>query len=150
MATGALLAASIGQNLYSSISGARKEKRMRRQKSKFFDNELSPLLDEATKDVDVDFSTIYDAEMDLPLANLQSGMRSLSRNRDASFGRSGFKASSFIDNDYQNDAKLMQSGFDNQQFQTQRGMIDLQSQLESIVSDNKIRAKELEYQFKYG
>lgn len=145
-----LLGASIGQNLYSAISAGRKERRRRRKRSAFFDNELSPLLDEATQDVDVDFSSIYDAEMKLPLDNLQNGMRNLTRQRDATIGTSGIENSAFVQDDFANDSQSMITKFNDSSFQSRRGLVDMQSQLESIVSENKIRAKELEYSYKYG
>lgn len=146
----ALLAASVGQQLYSAVSGGIKDRRMRRKKSSYFDSELKPLLDEATQEQDVDLDALYDAEMTMPLMNIQEGFRSLGRSTDSARGQSGFQSSGFIDNDYADQSNVLQGQFANQKFQNQRGIIDLQSQLESITADNKLRAKELEYSYKYG
>jgi hypothetical protein len=146
----ALLAVQTGMNLYNAFAGASKRRRQKRGKRRFFDQELAPLLNEATQEQDVDYDSLYDAEIQMPLMNLQEGFRSISKSRNTAQGQSGFQSSGFIDNDYTNSSKVLQGQFENQQFGVQRGLIDLQSQIESMATENKIRAKELEYNYKYG
>jgi len=145
-----LLLASVGQQLFSSIRGRNKERDQRRQRRRFFDRELKPLLDETTQDVDVDFNAIRDAEMRMPTLNFQEGFRSLTRTRDATQAQSGFGKSGFIERDFTDSSNMLGEQFKSQEFNINRGVMDLQSQLENIVAENKIRAKELEYQYKYG
>lgn len=146
----ALLGASVGQQLFSAFRGRSKERSRRRQRRSFFDNELQPLLNEAIPDTDIDFGSLRNAEMQMPVINLQEGMRSLSRTADSARGQSGFANSSFIERDLQNSQNIATSQFENQQFNVDRGLLDLQSQIEGIASQNRIRAKELEYSYKYG
>jgi len=147
---GTALAISGGLKLGSSLINRGREKKRSRNRRRFFDSQISPLLDETTQDIDVDFGSIYDAEMQMPMLQFQNQIEGITRGRDQSAFASGFSDSGFRNRDYSLQMETAGGQLDAQKFNTQRGIIDLQSQLESMVNQNKIRAKELEYQYKYG
>lgn len=149
--TALLVGGQLAQGLFNSFSAKRKEKRRRRRRRNFFNEELSPLLEDAQVDPNsVDYSSIREAELNLPLNQMQNQMRSLSMSTDAVRGRSGFENNDFVQDNYANDSKMLLSSFNNQAYNVDKSLIEMQSQLESIAKQNKIQAKQLEYEYKYG
>ena len=150
-ATAALLiGGQLAQGLFQSSANRRKERRRRKRRRSFFDNELSPLLEDAQIDTDIDFNSIRQAELSLPFEQMQNQMRDLSQNRDAVINKSGFQNNSFTNNNFRNDQNLINKSFDAQTYNVDKSLVDLQSQLESISNQNKIQAKQIEYEYKYG
>lgn len=146
----ALTAASIGSNLLSEGRANRKEKIASRKRRRFFDTQISPLLNEMNDTEMPEMDSLYSAEMQMPLLQMQNQMESLSRSSQSTLGQSGFQSSGFLDRDTQIQSDNITASFENQKFGVQRGLIDLQSQLESMTNQNRLQAKELEYRYKYG
>lgn len=146
MIAAATLAANVGKSAMNWFN-QRKAKRKRRD---FFNTNIKGLLDESTQMPDVDYDSIREAEMRMPQLNLQNQMQNISRNRDVSMSRSGFVNSGFSDSDV-NTAKMNASEqFSSQEFNINRGINDMQSQLDDMINQNRLRAKELEFQYKFG
>lgn len=143
--------ASTGYGIYSANRERKRQKKTQQLRSDFFDSEISPLLGEMEQDIgDVDFNAIRQAELNLPAQELQSQIRGLGKRRETALSGSGFAGSGFIEDDYSNDFNLAQTGFKDTRFRTDRGIMDMQSQLESMINENRLRAKELEFSYKYG
>lgn len=146
-----LTLASTAWGIGSSIHARNKQKKAKRQRAAFFDREINPILEDMQSGIeDVDFGSIRDAELKLPAARFQNQMREISRGRESSLGGSGFQGSGFIESDFQNQANLAGEEMRNQTFNIDRGIIDMQSQLEAMINENRLRAKELEFSYKYG
>ena len=149
LAVGASLL-STAWGIGSSIHNKNRMNRARDQRREYFGHHIAPLLAEATQQPDVDFDSIRDAEMRMPTLQFQNQMTGLTRRRDASIGQSGFADSGFINQDFDRDANMATEGLANQRFNVDRSIIDMQSQLESMINENKIRARELQFSYKYG
>ena len=140
----------LGSSLLGAVGAKRKERRRRRQRRNFFEDELSPLLDEATQDPNVDYGSIREAELGLPTVNFQNQMEQLTTQSNSAMGQSGFDNSGFIQDDYSDQSNQMQEQYNNQVFNIDKGLLDMQSQIESMVNQNKLQAKELKYKYLYG
>jgi len=145
-----LSALQTGWNIFSASRAKREERRAKEQRRSYFNNSLKPLLDEATNIEMPDFDSIREAEMAMPTMQFQNQLESLSKGRDTQLGASGFQSSGFVDNNFNEQVETNEGQFDFQKFNVNRGIIDMQSQLESMINENKLRAKELEYSYKYG
>lgn len=150
LTTGIALA-STAWNIGSSIHDRNKRNRAKKQRDQFFNQSIQPLLNKATQGMDdVDFDSIRQAEMKMPILQFQNQMKGLSRGREASLGQSGFSDSGFIQRDFNEQSNMATEGLSAQRFQTDRGILDMQSQLEQMINENRLRAKELEFSYKYG
>lgn len=144
------LGASLGSDLISAFGAKRREKKRRSVRKNFYNTQLLPLLNEATEDPDIDYGAIREAELDLPQIQFQNQMERLSDQRQSTLGQSGFASSGFIEDDFEDQINQTQAGFKRNVFDTDRGLINLQSQIESMVNQNKLQAKQLKYEYLYG
>lgn len=146
-----LTLASTGWGIGSSIYDRSRQKKAKEKRGKFFDNEINSILGKMTNNLDdVDFDSIRSAEMRMPTLQFQDQMRDISTQRDSRLGQSGFADSGFINQDFDAQRTMATEGLASQRFNVDRGIIDMQSQLESMINENKLRAKELEFSYKYG
>lgn len=139
---------SFALDAYGSWKEEKAADRAKKKRAKYFDNEISPLLNQ--QDTDVDFNAIRDVEMDSVIGGFQNQLRSINQNDDVMNSKSGFASNSFIDKETNFATGRANDSFKRNEFNVERTINDLQQQLENTISENKIRAKELEYSYKYG
>ena len=142
--------AQIGMSLWDSYKQKSEMEKRQKRRSNFFDSELKPLLDEATNIEAPDFNAIRQAEMSDYTNQMQNQMESLIDQRSGTYARSGFGSSGFIDRSFDKQSDMLTSSYEKQQYQTERMIQDMQSQFDDTLNANKLRAKELEYSYKYG
>ena len=142
--------ASTAWGIGSSIHNRNRQKKAKEKRSRFFDSQINPLLQQMDTGEDVDFDSIRSAEMRMPTLQFQNQMRGISNQRDSRLGQSGFADSGFINQDFDAQRTMATEGLASQRFNVDRGIIDMQSQLESMINENKLRAKELAFSYKYG
>lgn len=140
----------LGASLLQGIGSKRKENKRRKQRANYFETELKPLLNEATADPNIDYTDIRNAELSMPTENFTMQMNQLAKNSNATMAQSGFNSSGFLNRDYEDQSNLMEEGFQASVYNVDKGILDMQTQIESLVNQNKLRAKELEYQYLYG
>lgn len=155
MAIGAILAAALqagqmGLSLYDSYQRKKATERARRARASYFDTQLKPLLDEAINIERPDFDAIKEAELANPIFQMQRQMEDLFSQRMNMHAKSGFSSSGFINKLIDNQEDVLAMNMDEKLYQTNRMIQDMQSQFDDMINQNKLRAKELEYSYKFG
>jgi len=97
-----------------------------------------------------DFDAIKQAEMQNPFNQFQNQLEGISKSREKMEASSGFNNSGFVNDVFMKEKNNAQSSFESQTFNINRGIQDMQSQFDDMLNQNKLKAKELEYSYKYG
>jgi len=143
----------LGQTAFSIYDSYRQKNdmaRSKRQRSSYFDSDINPLLQEASNMERPDFDAIKQAEMQNPINQFQNQMEALSTSRESTMAKSGFNNSGFVNDVFMKEKSNAKNSFESQTFNINRGIQDMQSQFDDMLNQNKLKAKELEYSYKYG
>lgn len=139
-----------GQQIYNTYQKKQSAKKAKERRATFFNNELKPMLDKSTQESDVDFEAIKDVEMGGVINNLQNQLQDINKSSSKSRSKSNFSSNSFIDKNESFALDRANESFEQGEFEVDRTIQSMQQQIDDTIEQNKIRAKQLEYQYKYG
>ena len=143
----------LGQTAFSIYDSYRQQndyKRQKAAKSSFYDSEIAPLVGDISSMERPDFDAIRQAEMQNPINEFQNQLEGMNRNREKMNSSSGFNDSGFVNDIFMKEKQSAQNSFESKSFNINRGIQDMQSQFDDMLTQNKLKAKELEYSYKYG
>jgi len=145
-----LTALSLGMSAFDSWRNNYNLRQSRNKKASYYDSNIKPLLEDINNVDRPDFNAIREAEMQNPINQFQNQMSSLSTNRDRIQSQSGFNESGFVNDVFMKEKNNATNTFQSQSFNINRGIQDMQTQFDDMLNQNRLKATELEYSYKYG
>jgi hypothetical protein len=145
-----LTALSLGMSAFDSWRNNYNLRQSRNKKASYYDSKIKPLLEDINNVDRPDFNAIREAEMQNPINQFQNQMSSLSTNRDRIQSQSGFNESGFVNDVFMKEKNNATNTFQSQSFNINRGIQDMQTQFDDMLNQNRLKATELEYSYKYG
>lgn len=142
-----------GQGLLSLAQGSmnrRRENRRRDQRRDYFNNNLRGMLEDSYDIEEPDYNELREAELFSARDNFDNQLNQFTRQTDAQESKFGFDNSGFTARTRTEGLEALNNNFETQEFNIDRSIADIQSQMQSMIQNNKIRAKEMEYQYLYG
>ncbi len=146
---------TLGSMAYGAYKDYQDNKQIRKQKESrrtYFDNEIKPLLgtDNLPEELtEQEVEALRASQLELPLAQINNEFLNLTRSNDANTGKAGFSTNTFAIDDFNQRASLLGKRRSEVEFNVEQGLDGIQEQVREMSRSAKLRAKELELQYKY-